>query len=79
MSGLKVRTLTYLGKDGHFVLTCNLRAMFRILSVTRSLMCSHTLSYGDKGHQYDCACVKRGLSLGMRLYYMCTRVRAQTL
>ena len=30
------------------------------------------LSYGDKGHLYDCACMRRG-------YGMCTRVRAQTL
>ena len=44
---LEVRAITSKTKDtivlsvefGHFVLTCNLRAMFRILSVTRSLTC----------------------------------------
>ena len=39
-SGSKVGALLlllYLSEDGHFVFTCNLRAMFRILSVTCSL------------------------------------------
>ena len=39
------------------------------------LRVTHALSYGNKGHLYDCACVRRGPSL----YSRCTRVRAQTL
>ena len=48
-------TFTYLSGDGHFVLTCNIRAMFRILSITCSLTCyaRASLSYGDKGHLYN--------------------------
>jgi len=41
------------------------------------LRVTHTLSYGDKGHLDDCACVRKpSLVTG---YNMCTRVRAQTL
>ena len=31
------------------------------------LRVTHVLSYGDKGHVYDCACVRRGPSLGTGL------------
>ena len=31
------------------------------------LRVTHALSYGDKGHVYDCACVRRGPSLGTGL------------
>ena len=55
--------------------------MFRILSVTRSLTCSHALSYGNKGHLYDCACVRRGPSVrGYTAAIACVqRVHAHTL
>ena len=41
----------------------------------------HALFYGDKGHLYDCACVRWVLAYWVRIrgYSMCTRVRAQTL
>ena len=29
----------------------------------------HALSYGDKGHLYDCACVRSGLALGTGYVY----------
>ena len=28
------------------------------------LRVTHALSYGDKGHLYDCACLRRGPGLG---------------
>ena len=31
------------------------------------LRVTHALSHGDKGHVYDCACVRRGPSLGTGL------------
>ena len=34
------------------------------------LRVTHALSYGDKGHLNDCACMRRGPSLVMRLYYV---------
>ena len=46
------------------------------------LRVTHALSYGDKRHLYDCACVRRGLAwrrVRIRGYSMCTRVHAQTL
>ena len=29
------------------------------------LRVTYALSYGDKGHLYDCACVRRGLGTGL--------------
>ena len=34
------------------------------------LRVTHALSYGDKGHLYDCACMRRGLGTGLHTRYV---------
>ena len=67
---------TYLCGDGHFVLMCNLRAMFRILSVTRLLTCYVEPYYTGTKVISIIARVRGECQAWVR---MCTRVRAQTL
>ena len=58
----------YLGRDGHFILMYNIRAMFRILCVTRSLMCyTRPILWGQRSSV--CLCMREaqgeaGLSTG---------------
>ena len=69
---------TYHGGDGRFVLTCNIHAMFRILSVTRSLtcyarailrcnvICMIARAFGEAGRVYEA--IARAHAYLQRLY-----------
>ena len=82
-SGSKVRALS-LTSAGTTILSW--RAIYMqcfVYSLLHVRLCvTHTLSYGDKGHLYDCTCVRRGWPgywVHIRGYSLCTRIRAQTL
>ena len=69
MSGSKVRALL-LTSVRTAILSSHAIFVYSPLHVY--LLVTDALSYGDKGHLYDCVCVRRGPG-------MCTRIRAQTL
>ena len=80
MSGLKVRALLLT-----LVTTAILSSLaiyvqcFAYSPLHVRLRAMHALSYGDKGHLYDCACVRRGPSLGTGAIACAHALRAQTL
>ena len=63
MSGSKVRVLLLTSAGTAILSSCAIYVQCFLYSPLHVLLCvTHTLSYGDKGHLYDCACVRGGPS-----------------